>query len=228
VPLEVVGNAYKFKTATDDEVFIGDPADAVFHPLAKLNRWGGECFFKFRFDDSQIAEKNVSLHDDKVEWDTPAFAFRYYQTTEGLEFEVILKAKPAKNTFVFSIESLGLSYFYQPPLTQDFDPADCVELSETHARLRNGGEVNRPENVVGSYAVYHATRTSIHRSQADGDKYRTGKAFHIYRPKLTDSMGKTAWANLSIDEQQGTMTMTLPQAFLDSAVYPVTVVPTFG
>jgi hypothetical protein len=220
VSLEAVGNAFKFKSASNDDVFIGEPADAVFHPLAKLNRWGGECFLKFVFDDSIIDTKNMRVNDGKVEWDTPTFTFRYYPTTEGLEFAVVLKAKPLKNSFSFWINAQNLKFFYQRPLTEEFNPDDCVELSEIYARLRNGGEFRRPENVVGSYAVYHNFKRD--------NQYQTGKAFHIYRPQLVDASGAKAWATLNIDEHLGIMIITLPEDFLDKATYPVVVDPTFG
>ena len=218
--LEAVGNAFKFKSASNDDVFIGEPADAVFHPLAKLNRWGGECFLKFVFDDSEIDTKNMRMNDGKVEWDTPTFTFRYYPSLEGLEFEVILKAKPLKNSFSFSINAQNLKFYYQKPLTEEFNPDACVELSEIYARLRNGGEFWRPENVVCSYAVYHASKRD--------NQYQTGKAFHIYRPQLTDASGAKAWATLNIDEHLGVMIIMLPKDFLDHATYPVMVDPTFG
>jgi hypothetical protein len=220
VSLEAVGNAFKFKSASNDDVFIGEPADAVFHPIAKLNRWGGECFLKFVFDDSEIDTKNMRVNDGKVEWDTPMFTFRYYQTADGLEFEVVLKAKPLKNSFSFLINTQKLKFYYQRPLTEEFNPNDCIELSEIYARLKNGGEFWRPENVVGSYAVYHDFKRD--------NQYQTGKAFHIYRPQLVDASGAKAWATLNIDEHLGVMIITLPEDFLDHATYPVVVDPTFG
>lgn len=228
-----VNNAYQLNAKTGDAIQVGDPADSVFSPKATLNRWNGECWLKFGFDDSEIAQKSVQLTaDNKVQWSTPLFDFRFYGIDEGdggLEFEIVLKVKPSKNTFSFPLQAQNLKFYYQPPLTQEFNPADCVELSETHALLKNGVEANRPESVVGSYAVYHATRTNLHRTAEDAEKYKAGKAFHVYRPKLTDADGKTAWASFNDDVgKTGVLTITLPQDFLDSAKYPVVVDPTFG
>jgi hypothetical protein len=224
-----VGKTYTFKSLANDDVFIGNAADADFHPTLTLNRWNAEAWLKLAYDDSQIAEtqKTVALQSNKVVWDTPLFAFRFYPLAQaivcedgGLEFEIILKSKPPQNSFSFSIQTRNLTFYYQPPLSQELNPVDCVELSETYARLKNGIETHRPENVVGSYAVYHTTK-------ANG-AYETGKAFHIYRPKLTDADGKTALADLNIDVANGTLVITLPAAFLDTATYPVVVDPTFG
>ena len=81
----------------------------------------------------------------------------------GFEIEVYFPERPASNVFRFAIEGAEeLDFFYQPELTPEELAQDAV----------------RPENVVGSYAVYHKTEAN-HRV---GDtNYATGKAFHIYR-----------------------------------------------
>ena len=226
--VRAIGKAYSFKTPSNDDVLIGDIVDADFHPKFTLTKWNGNAWLKFAFDDNQITKaQTVALQSNKVVWDTPLFALRFYPLEQavghedgGLEFELILKTKPQKNSFSLSIQTQNLAFHYQPSLTQEFNIAECFELSETYARLKNGREVFRPKPVVGSYAVYHA-------SKANGI-YKNGKAFHIYRPKLTDADGKTAWADLDVDVVNGVLTLTLPQAFLDAAKYPVVVDPTFG
>lgn len=132
------------------------------------------------------------------------------ENIEGFEFEVILKDKPQSNIVEFELEMEGLKAHYQPELTQE-------EKDEG---------VHRPENVIGSYAVYHATCGNMHKGQANAEKYRTGKAFHIYRPKVIDNSGDWVWAELNLGN--GILTVTIPQEFLDTAVYPVRVDPTFG
>jgi hypothetical protein len=216
--LEPIRKAYRFKTLSNDYVYISDPSDEEFHSKVSLNRWGNECFLKLLFDDSKIpkGQKDVKLEDNKVKWSSSDFDFHFYPSEVGelggLEIEIILKKKPSANVFAFGIQSQGLKFYYQPSLTQEEIDAGAV----------------RPENVVGSYAVYHATRTNMHRSQADAEKYRAGKAFHIYRPKAVDSAGNMTWCDLNIDEAKGLLTVTVPQEFLDNAVYPVSIDPTFG
>src|SRR3989344_550188 len=83
--------------------------------------------------------------------------------------------------------------------------------------------VERAENTIGSYAVYHKTI----QGHIEGNlNHETGKVFHIYRPKAIDAEGKEAWGTLSYEN--GSLTVTIPQEFLDSASYPVRVDPTFG
>ncbi len=152
----------------------------------------------------------------------------------GFEFEIILKKKPKTNKIVLDFEMQGLVSYYQPPLTQEFKSGYSEEfqrdilVSETQVTNALTGDVlvERPINVVGSYAVYHATRTNMHRTKKDAEKYKCGKAFHIYRPKVIDALGKTAWASLNISES--TFTITIDQTWLDTAIYPVTIDPEFG
>jgi len=207
---------------TGDEIFIGDPAASAFAPKATLNRWNGECFLTVAFDDSAIAQKNVELTpDNKVQWSTPPFDFKFYPANpdeDGLELEIILKTKPVQNSFVFSVLAPDLMFHHQPPLTEEFNKEDCEIWTETRVKTKDGQEFFRPEKIVGSYAVYHISKRH--------GVYETGKLFHIYRPQLTDASGKKAWGTINIAD--GQLTVTAPQEFLDSAVYPVVIDPTFG
>ena len=126
----------------------------------------------------------------------------------GFEIEVVLNEKPDTNVFEFQIEGAEeLDFFYQPPLTEE-------EIAEG---------TDRPENVVGSYAVYH----KHHSNHALGEtNYTTGKAYHIYRPKAFDADGVEQWAALHYSD--GILSVTVPQEFLEKARYPVRVDPTFG
>src|SRR3990167_10044130 len=144
-----------------------------------------------------------------MEWkDVREEVHAYPINNENFEIEIILKDRPDINTFDFTIDGAdNLDFFYQPPLTQK-------EIDEG---------ASRPDNVIGSYAVYHKTKAN-HR--VGSINYATGKAFHIYRPKATDANGAEVWAELNYPN--GTLTVTVPQKFLDDAVYPVRVDPTFG
>ena len=88
----------------------------------------------------------VALVDDKVQWVTPAVEAHFYQVGDGLEgdsfeVEIILNEPPATNVISMTLQSKGLDFFYQPPLTLE--------------EIKRGA--SRPDNVVGSYAVYHKT-----------------------------------------------------------------------
>jgi hypothetical protein len=198
------------KTIIGDE--LSTPQE--FLPSIKLSRWDDEVSFKVGFDVSAITKASrtfSNLGNNNYQLTTPLLDFKIYPLPAdkqmedgGLEFEIILKAKPPTNKIILPIETTGLDFFYQPALTQE---------GIDHGAIR-------PENVVGSYAVYHSTKSNDY-SLRGGKNYRTGKAFHIYRPKVIDNIGAWAWADLNVDVPGHKLTVTIPQAFLDSAVYPV-------
>jgi len=221
-PVKINDTTYEVTLPRGDKVEIGDREAADFKPHLKLSRWEGESFIKVSLPTT--AKRSPVIEEERVSWVEPDLEARFYPLEPaviegftqnergGFEFDVILKKKPPTNQIVLEIETQGLKFYYQPPLTPE-------EIAEG---------VARPENVVGSYAVYHATRTNMHASQADAEKYKCGKAFHIYRPKVIDAKGDWLWGELKIDEKAGTLTVTIEQDWLDKAVYPVLVDPTFG
>jgi len=214
-------STYEVEMPSGDKVEIGDKEAVDFKPSLKLNRWDGECFIKLGLPTADKITPVVEV--GKVKWRGQKMETHFYPLEPkvvatkdkdgrdrqfgqnelgGFEFEIVLKEKPATNQIALDIQMQGLRFAYQPPLTQQ-------EIEQ--------GAI-RPENVVGSYAVYHATKKN--------NEYMTGKAFHIYRPHLADAVGAEAWADLNINGD--VLTITLPQDFLDEAIYPVTVDPDFG
>lgn len=129
-----------------------------------------------------------------------------------LKWDIEFAQKPSTNKFSWALtHTEGLEFAYQPALTQ--------------AEIDKG--TIRPDNVVGSYAVY--CNKSGHYKSSDGKtivNYGPGKLLHIYRPLCIDAKGKKEWAELLIEK--GTLTITIPQKYLDNAEYPVTLDPTFG
>jgi hypothetical protein len=194
---------------------IGDSKDAsTFHPQVKLMRWDNEVNLSVRFlADSIPGVQSYSLSDGVVEYRKGQYKARFYERTDiedgGYEFEIEIPKKPPTNTVAFSIETKGLDFFYQPELT-------AQEVAEG---------AQRPENVVGSYAVYYKDCPA---NYIDGKLYHAGKAFHLYRPHVKDSAGNETWASLSVDEVGKALTITVDQGWLNSAVYPVIIDPTFG
>ncbi|RLB69417.1 MAG: hypothetical protein DRH04_05245 [Deltaproteobacteria bacterium] len=129
----------------------------------------------------------------------------------GVEFDIVLRRRPPTNRWVFLLDAENFEFYYQPPLHPDHP---------TWADEDNDGTPDsfRPMNVVGSYAVYHKWKAN--------NEYRTGKAFHIYRPHVTDARGNETWADLRIEN--GVMTVTVDREWLNNATYPVRIDPNFG
>lgn len=194
----------------------GEPTD--FSPDLTISRWD-EVSFTLKpkgLDIVASKDKNLSFENDRIKFSTPKVDYEMYElpvdgkNTDGaFEYEIILKEKPATNVVEFQIETQGLDFFYQSELTQE----------ET-----DRGDF-RPENVVGSYAVY-ASEKKI--NYTGGKEYKAGKVGHIYRPKIIDNVGNWTWGTLNIDKMTGILSVGIPQDFLDNAVYPVIVDPTLG
>jgi ASC-1-like (ASCH) protein len=185
------------------DVEIGDSKTLdKFLPQQKIMRWDNEvnCSVRLIHD-----EKNptVKTEGDKIVWEGDKIKAEIYQLTEdegGQEFEITLKEKPKSNVVQFTVVDKGVDYFYQPALTPE-------EIAEG---------ASRPENVEGSYAVYASENKT---NYVGGKEYKCGKVGHIFRPKIIDSAGTEVWGDLHIEN--GILSVTIPQDFLDKAVYPV-------
>ena len=69
----------------------------------------------------------------------------------------------------------------------------------------------------GSYAVYKK-ETFVGQG--------TGKLCHIHRPLIIDALGRKIWGELSVADNK--LRITIPEWWLSTAKYPVTVDPTIG
>lgn len=136
-------------------------------------------------------------------------------TVDFYQFNVTLEKPPISNIFKFPLETEGLTFLYQPPLTEELDIKQYDFLNATDA-IGKTEVIHRPENVVGSYAVYKQNVKS-------GE---TGKLYHIYTPLIIDAKGSQVWGKLNVTETA--LTVTVPKDFLEKAVYPIIIDPSFG
>jgi hypothetical protein len=192
------------------DVEVGDAKQPEFYPQVKVKRWDNEVNFSVRLMDDETDEPVIGSLEDKVTWDKLKKSIKFYELPEtedhpegGYEFEITLKEKPVSNVVRFTMQTKGLEFLYQPALTEQ-------ELKD---------ELFRPDNVVGSYAVYYK---DCPNNYVGKKLYKTGKAFHIYRPKIQDANGNTVWGEINVDEKNGLLTVTIPQEFLEAAAYPIT------
>jgi hypothetical protein len=198
------------------ELEIGDiKSPDNFFPQMKWKTFDNECNFSVRLY-SPVMGSVFNLEDGKVKWVSPQGAVEVYMyevetnplldsTSEndfefgGCEFEAIFNENPGYNEILFTLKSKNIKAWYQGE-----PDADSI----------------RPDHVIGSYAIYHSSKKH--------NEYGCGKLFHIYRPKVIDSTGAEAWCELLIDIEDEFMKITIPQDFLDNAVYPVKLDPTTG
>lgn len=229
-------NAYIMEVKNDPrdklEVEIGDTKVNEFMPQAKISRWDNEINFSMRMHGmpkdkrQKVKTENgvLTYGDNKKEM---RIYNKIHQGEDALEFEWVYYEKPETNIQEFTLRFKELDFFYQPPLNEEITPKPGETVTETHYYDSEGNVlVHRPENVVGSYAVYYARGVS--GNNVKGKDYVTGKAFHIFRPEAIDANGNKTWCTLEIDREAMSMKVTTPQEFLDNAVYPVVVDPTLG
>lgn len=174
--------------------------DRISDAEVTLNRWDGEESLTIRRSKDQSKVPFVRLLEVSRREHTIARA----TTTDGVygfEFDIELTGKPDTNVFTYEMEGWeDLLFVYQSQGWCGLKRVDC------------------PENVIGSYAVYHKEKRD--------NQYGTGKLYQIYRPLIHDADGNETWGALSYDD--GRLSVTAPPDFLDEATYPVTVDPTFG
>jgi len=140
----------------------------------------------------------------------------YQDTKDFYQFNITLLKIPESNIFNFPLETQGLQFILQRPLTEELNTKDYDFLNATHAIIKDQIVEHRPENIVNSYAVY---KTKIGIGE-------TGKLYHVFRPLLVDAKGVTSWANLSMTKDS--MTIICDNDFLLKATYPLTIDPSFG
>ena len=199
----MIRSTYTYPKKEDVEIVVGDEKQDRFYPRMKIKRWDNEVNFSVGIISDHVGvDSKIS---DRIEWnDDHGVKARFYEKEgEEFEFEIELASKPSSNVIELSIQSKGLRFLYQPELTQ-------AEIDKGNIR---------PDNVIGSYAVYHQFMKG---NYIDGKNYRSGKIFHIYRPFVTDTEGKCKWCGMNITES--VMRITVP----DGLVYPVVIDPTFG
>lgn len=220
-------NTY-FATPKDDvkdkiSLEVGDSKQPDFKPQQKIMRWDNEVNVSLRLVHDEKTP-TVSKKGEVITWDGEKVKAEIYPLTEdegGNEFEISLKYKPKTNVVQFTLVDKGVEYFYQPPLIEEIKVGDedgrIVEVTETDAFDKDGNSIiHRPENVVGSYAIY-ASENKV--NYVGGKEYKCGKVGHIFRPRIEDTMGNWVWGDLNIKD--GILSVTIPQEFLDNAVYPV-------
>lgn len=177
-----------------------------------LKQWNGESNItitpQFHETDSN-ATKSIFVNGKVQSQRGSMVAFVKKGDKDGtFDIDFSLLEEPISNVFTYKIEGFeNLDFLYQP------EPS----LEE----IKRG--IDRPENIIGSYAVFHKEKKG---NFIGGTNYGSGKLFHIYRPKVTDSIGNEIWAELSYEK--GVLSVTVPQDFLENASYPVIVDPTFG
>ena len=199
------GNFYE---ATIDNNIINIDKDTS---EVELTRWNGKESVSIKPIGDYLPSTRKTLSKVRKAESIDGKSTFIIEPIEGaINLDTILNEKPqftgdTYEQFHYQILGCGdYDFMYQLPLTEE-------EIAQ--------GDV-RPDDIVGSYAVYHKTLKD--------NEFMTGKAFHIKRPKIIDDTGDWVWGELGFDVNSCTLTVYAPQKFLESAIYPVKVDPTLG
>jgi len=197
------GTEYDIELTKEDvpcQVKVGGKTEK-FVPNINMQKWDDECWLNINHPDIVGAEKET-VKDDKVELSVGNNTHRFYEKNGHLEYEIELKTKPLTNKIELDLNfPKGLKFTFQPALSQEHIDLGC----------------SRPDNVVGSYTAYWKEKNN---------QYKTGKFCHIYRPKVIDADAKEEWCDIDIVGK--ILTITIPQKWMDSALFPVTIDPDLG
>ena len=179
-------------------------------PEVRFKKWNGEVDLGVTYNDVKTTGSRPMLSKEMQFNDTDQ-EVHTYPDGDNFEIDVILNKEPKSNVMTFTLDNYqNLDFFYQPPLNEEMASSTCTPT--------DCGGAHRPENVVGSYAVYYKDHANHIEGQTN---YATGKAYHIFRPEIIDSAGTKVWGILNIATTTGILSVTIPQDFLDKAVYPV-------
>ena len=199
---------------------IGDDKEPLdFFPQVKIKRWENESNFSMRLHQAGNVILNhragvVTTEQDKLIWTGDGvrseFRRRDLYGRPALQWTQVVPSRPLANNIKFTIQSKGLKFWYQPievdPPTVKINPPESSPDPFTSIR---------PDHIKGSYAVYHESKKH--------NEYKTGKAFHLYRPRITDDNGDAIWGELDINEQSRMLTINIDSQWLNNAVYPIRV-----
>ena len=230
-------DGYQFTWNTTDKnhpkVVFGKPEKIDFN--LTFSRWDGDAGFTFVPIIPDVTFSTVEKNDSHVTLTCPGcklYLTVYEKGDQGFEYELILTNKPKSNTLSFNIIKKNVGFYYQPPATQMYAVGEMYGdkridfVNET--MVINGTEVlvSHNPNYIGSYAVYRADDLAGDFSRRGGYNYAGGKLGDIMPPILIDALGNRIKANMNITGT--TMTITVPQQWLNQAQYPVVVDPEFG
>ena len=200
------------------KVSVGGKSTDYFAPSVnasfELESGKEQAFFNICDDPEQVNTKavkeghtqnKISVGDGKVK-------SVFTSNDDSLKIERVFYQKPTEAPRYRLAYSPGVSFYYQGELT-----AEEIAMG-----------VVRPDDVVGSYAVY-CNKQGHYKDLAGNTKvnYGCGKLGHLYAPYWTDAEGRKIKGIQRIVDNY--LIFDLPeQEWIDSAVLPITLDPSLG
>lgn len=192
----------------------------MFVPNINLSKWDDACWLNINHPD-RVEGEQETFRDKIIALQCGNNTHRMYLIeNNSIEYEIELKEKPKSNILRFDLNfSDELQFYYQDTLENEFIketengrvPVFGISTLEKYLRT-----FERPEHIIGSYAVY---------SKTQGFERKNGKFCHIHRPKLIDANGKERWAHLYIEPCEKILEIECDFSGLE---FPVIVDPNIG
>lgn len=198
------------------DIYIGGSKDEIiFKPIVEMFFHNNEYSIVIENKNKIIINESAILINDKISQTVNGETDEFYvDENDHLKWDTIFSKIPAVFEIDYNLQySSGIEFLYQDTLENEYkiNPEGFITL-EDYLKHQI-----RPDEIVGSYAVYC--------NKLNG-KYKTGKLCHIYRPHVIDADGKIEWCELKIDSNN--LKIILPSAFMQTAKYPVRLDPTIG
>ena len=216
VDSQLISPTFTYKI-NDSSVTVGDSTKQDFKPILTFESL--DSWFNIYFNnDELISKESLTFIDEKVTYIINDYELWYYQKDRNnFEFEIIITQPMKSNILTLGLDSYNLDFRKQLPLNQEYNKEDWDFINETYS-IKGKIELIRPLNIVNSYAVYYINTP----------KGLPNKAYHIYTNTVTDSKGNMIYTDLNIDAKRNVYEIIIDQKYLDNAVYPLRVSPTFG
>jgi len=182
---------------------LGGTSPTLVIPKINLSRYSDEFWLDVNHRESVAIARDdfVSSRPDQYEIVCGDIKHVFYQTNDGLEYEIWFQTPPKPEILLDLTVAGGLTFVKQPALSEEEIHQGCV----------------RPDEIVDSYAVFCGKQNG---------PYETGKVFHIKRPFLMDSKGKKIWCDQTIADK--VWRIRLPEAELANLAYPICLGPEIG
>ncbi|MFA5376336.1 MAG: sialate O-acetylesterase [Dehalococcoidia bacterium] len=214
MPFRRTTNATQFRARvrSASSVLLGSD-DALFLPDVSSRKFIAGVCMSLRHAETSARQKLASgrsdpiVSADAVEITVGKCRHTFHQplqldlTGNAIEWDVSycsIDDIPAFERFIVDMPS-DLEWHYQPPLVGDLD-----ENGWTVTRDDVGSIICRdfrPENVVGSYAIYVPQRGTVtdRRTGKLLVDWATGKFGHIYRPEMIAANGQRTWCEMRLE-----------------------------
>jgi len=181
-------------------VVAGGKDTSKFAPNLNISFFDDEFYININRKDKIVTTQTAVTANGKTELGGDDKDIWHIDKDGRLKWDIEFASRPAADSWTWKLKhSAGLEFYHQPELTAEEVKRGC----------------SRPEDVIGSYAVYCNKRNR---------KYKNSKLCHIYRPIFIDANGNIHIGVLLIESGKS-LTISADKTWLDKAVYPAKLDP---